>query len=139
MALFVPNFVLVAAIGVGALAVLEVVLPATLVLVAVGVGQGALALLEAVLEFTLVRFAVTEGIGALAVPQAVLEMTSVVVAIGPVLGALAVSAISFDALGFRALPFFDPLFVPAGLQRRARSAPHRHRAICMELQLIFYL
>ena len=124
--------------GVGALAVLLVVLPLTLIDVAVCKSEGALAVLQAVLPATLVLVAACIGVGALAVWLAVLPVTLVLFAVGPGLGALAVSAISFDALAFRPL-LFHMLCVAAGLQRRASSAPHRHWALCIELQLIFHL
>ena len=73
LALLVPNFVLVA-VGQGdvALAVLKVVLPATLVLGAAGIGHRALAILEPLLPFTLVLLAVGPGVGTLAVHLVVL-------------------------------------------------------------------
>ena len=124
-----------AGIGVGALAVPLAVLPLTLVDAAVCPEKGPLAVFEVVLVSTLVQ-AVGQGHGALAVPLAVLPLTFVDVTVGPDHDSLAVSAIS-DARGFHSL-VFRLLFVPASLQRRASSAPHRHGALCMHLQPRFY-
>ena len=136
--------------GVGALAILEAVLPLTLILGAVGIGHRALAFREAGLPLTLVLVAVDQGHGALAVSEVLLPITFVLVAagIGHVAFSVHLALLPITPVRRAVLPghaaqalfaisvaevarasdsiLFNQFLAPAGLQRRAISAPHRH-------------
>ena len=125
-------------IGVGAPTVLEVVLPTTLVRVAVGPSEIALAIKEVVLVFALVlHLAAAPGVVAQTVLGAALPATFVPVAVGP--GFLAFSILTIScALAFDVIPPSHLLLFLALIRMQppgAKSAPHRHRATCVEPQL----